>query len=121
MITIDDKLNPSTEATKTRLTKNMSITKGKAGRDGESAQVVKITGDNIFKKENNIFTPNKITLTALLQNIGVQSRALGGGWYYSTDRTTWKRCDKYEISESDSISMINIYPNTPGFTNNLIY
>ena len=121
MITIDDKLNPSTEATKTRLTKNMSITKGKAGRDGESAQVVKITGDNIFKKENNIFTPNKITLTALLQNIDIQSRALGGRWYYSTDRTTWKRCDNYEISESDSFSMINIYPNSPGFTNNLIY
>ena len=121
MITIDDKLNPSTEATKTRLTKSMSITKGKAGRDGESAQVIKITGDNIFKKENNVFTPNKITLTALLQNIDVQSRALGGGWYYSTDRTTWKRCDNYEISESDSFSMINIYPNSPGFTNNLIY
>ena len=121
MITIDDKLNPSTEATKTRLTKSMSITKGKAGRDGESAQVIKITGDNIFKKENNIFTPNKITLTALLQNIDVQSRALGGGWYYSTDRTTWKRCSNYEISESDSFSMINIYPNSPGFTNNLIY
>ena len=121
MITIDDKLNPSIEATKTRLTKNMSITKGKAGRDGESAQVVKITGDNIFKKENNIFTPNKITLTALLQNIDVQSRALGGGWYYSTDRTTWKRCSNYEISESDSLSMINIYPNSSGFTNNLIY
>ena len=121
MITIDDKLNPSTEATKTRLTKSMSVTKGKAGRDGESAQVVKITGDNIFKKENNIFTPNKITLTALLQNIDIQSRALGGRWYYSTDRTTWKRCDNYEISESDSFSMINIYPNSPGFTNNLIY
>ena len=121
MITIDDKLNPSTEATKTRLTKSMSITKGKAGKDGESAQVVKITGDNIFKKENNIFTPNKITLTALLQNIDIQSRALGGRWYYSTDRTTWKRCDNYEISESDSFSMINIYPNSPGFTNNLIY
>ena len=121
MITIDDKLNPSTEATKTRLTKSMSITKGKAGRDGESAQVIKITGDNIFKKENNTFIPNKITLTALLQNIDIQSRALGGGWYYSTDRTTWKRCDNYEISESDSFSMINIYPNSPGFTNNLIY
>ena len=121
MITIDDKLNPSTEATKTRLTKSMSVTKGKAGRDGESAQVIKITGDNIFKKENNIFTPNKITLTALLQNIDIQSRALGGRWYYSTDRTTWKRCDNYEISESDSFSMINIYPNSPGFTNNLIY
>ena len=121
IITIDDKLNPSTEATKTRLTKNMSITKGKAGKDGESAQVIKITGDNIFKKENNIFTPNKITLTALLQNIDVQSRALGGGWYYSTDRTIWKECSNYEISESDSFSMINIYPNSPGFTNNLIY
>lgn len=121
MITIDDKLNPSTEATKNRLTKSMSVTKGKAGRDGESAQVIKITGDNIFKKENNIFTPNKITLTALLQNIYIQSRALGGRWYYSTDRTTWKRCDNYEISESDSFSMINVYPNSPGFTNNLIY
>lgn len=121
MITIDDKLNPSTEATKTRLTKSMSITKGKAGRDGESAQVIKITGDNIFKKENNVFTPNRITLTALLQNIDIQSRALGGGWYYSTDRTTWERCNNYEISESDSFSMINIYPNSPGFTNNLIY
>ena len=120
IITIDDKLNPTTEATKTRLTKSMSVTKGKAGRDGESAQVIKITGDNIFKKENNIFTPNKITLTALLQNIDIQSRALGGRWYYSTDRTTWKRCDNYETSESDSFSMINIYPNSPGFTNNLI-
>ena len=29
--------------------------------------------------------------------------------------------DNYEISESDSFSMINIYPNSPGFTNNLIY
>ena len=121
IITIDDKLNPSTGATKTRLTKNMSVAKGKAGKDGESAQVIKITGDNIFKKENNVFTPNKITLTALLQNIDIQSRALGGAWYYSTDRATWEECSDYEISESDSFSMINIYPNSPGFTNNLIY
>ena len=121
IITIDDKLSASTGTTKTRLTKSMNITKGKAGKDGESAQVVKIIGDNLFKKENNIFTPNKIMLTALLQNIDVQPMALGGRWYYSTDRITWENCDNYEISESDSFSMINIYPNSPGFTDNLIY
>lgn len=122
IVTIGDFLVSEGSSGKTRVTKSMSVTKGKAGRDGESAKVIKITGGNFFKKESDIYNPSKITLTALLQNIDIQTyRAMGGQWSYSSDRENWKPCTGYEISESDSFSLINIYPNSTGFTGNLIY
>jgi hypothetical protein len=82
------------------ITKRFTVAKSKNGEDGESARYIYITGEQIFKYEENFEgepTPNFITLTANKYNISTE-----GKWQY-------KDGDKY-IDTNVTTDIINIYP-----------
>ena len=82
------------------ITKRFTVAKSKNGEDGESAKYIYITGEQIFKYEENFEgepTPNFITLTANKYNISTE-----GKWQY-------KDGDKY-IDTNITTDTINIYP-----------